>query len=63
MYMYTHVYCSVIVFGYISSAVIIVGFPYKEMTFNTSAVGNATMLVFGDARQSFTVNYVHGMSL
>jgi hypothetical protein len=37
---------------------IIVGFPYEEMTFEASDVGNATMHVFGEALQSFTVNYV-----
>ena len=32
------------------------------MTFDASAVGTATMLVFGEALQNFTVNYVHGIS-
>ena len=41
----------------------IVGFPYEEMTFEASAVGNVTMVVFGEAAQSFTVNYVQGKVL
>ena len=44
------------------SAEINVGFPYEEMTFDASAVRNATMFVFGEALQSFTVNFVHGIS-
>ena len=53
---YMHVYTC------ISPAEIIFGFPYEEMTFNASDVGNATMHVFGEALQSFTVNYVQGIS-
>ena len=30
------------------------------MTFEASAVGNVTVLVFGEALQSFTVNFVEG---
>ena len=30
------------------------------MTFDASAVGNVTMVVFGEALQSFTVNFVQG---
>ena len=37
--------------------VILVGFPYEEMTFPASAIGNATLKVFGQAQQGFTVNY------
>ena len=46
----------------ISPAEIIVGFSYEEMTFEASTIGNATMLVFGEALQSFTVNYIQGIS-
>ena len=30
------------------------------MTFNASAVGNVPMIVFGEALQTFTVNFVQG---
>ena len=60
--MVTRVYCTKYNHIVFSFAEIIVGFPYEEMTFDASAVGNATMLVFGEALQGFTVNYVHGIS-
>ena len=41
----------------------IVGFPYEEMTFEASAVGNVTIMVFGEALQSFAVNFVQGKVL
>ena len=39
---------------------IIVGFPYEEITFEASAVENVMMIVFGEARQSFVVNFIQG---
>ena len=65
-WLYTHIYCRkcsyrLVYICFFSSAGIFVGFPYKEITFDASAVGNATMLVFGEALKSFTVDYVHGI--
>jgi collagen type VI alpha len=34
------------------------GFPYEEKQFPVSAVGNASIVVFGQAQQAFQINYV-----
>ena len=39
---------------------IIVGFPYEEVTFEASAVRDVIMIVFGEALQSFVVNFIQG---
>ena len=41
---------------------IIIGFPYEEIAFEASAVANAKMIVFGEAQQSFVVNFIQGIS-
>ena len=42
---------------------LIVGFPYDVMTFEASAVGNVIMILFGEARQGFVVNFIQGIYL
>ena len=39
---------------------IVVGFEYETKSFDEGAVGDATVLVFGEALQGFSVVYVQG---